>query len=352
MTYMPWLLGFDLAREIGQACVSCKWLERIFNMRQPNTPDGHLALLPALRLLLEERSVTRAAQRAGMSQPAMSRVLARLRRLLGDDLLVRGPAGSAPTARALVLAEALPAALDEVARVIQPPRFDPAAAEARFTITTVDYVALVLLPAVVARVRREAPGIELDIRTVGGSDLAGALGQGAADLLIGAKNEFDGRGGFYRQRLFDEDYACLMSRRAAAGWKALTLDAYLAMPHALVTITGRGGGVIDAALERAGRSRRIALRIQNFLAAPWIVAGTDLAIILPRRLAEHIAKPAGLAIFDLPVALGTLTLAQVWHARRHRDPAHAWLREVVAAAARQLDQSGTLRRPAKPRARR
>ena len=316
-------------------------------MRQPNIPDGHLALLPALRLLLEERSVTRAAERAGMSQPAMSRVLARLRRLLGDELLVRGPSGSAPTARALALAEALPAALDEVARVIQPPRFDPAAAEARVTILTVDYIALVLLPAVVARVRREAPGIELDIRTVGGFDFAEALGQGTADLLIGARNEFDGRGGLYRQRLFDEDYACLMSRRAGAGRKALSLDAYLAMPHALVTITGRGGGAVDAALERAGRSRRIALRIQNFLAAPWLVAGSDLAVILPRRLAEHVAKPAGLAIFDLPVDLGTLTLSQIWHARRHRDPANAWLREVIAAAARPLDRARALRRAAK-----
>lgn len=316
-------------------------------MRQPNIPDGHFALLPALRLLLEERSVTRAAERAGMSQPAMSRVLARLRRLLGDELLVRGPAGSSPTPRALVLAEALPAALDEVARVIRPPRFDPATAEARFTIATVDYVALVLLPAVVARVRREAPGIELDIRTAGGLDFADALGQGAADLLIGAKDEFDGRGGFYRQRLFDEGYACLMSRRVAAGRKRISLDDYLAMPHALVTITGRGGGVIDAALERAGRARRIALRIQNFLAAPWIVAGSDLAVILPRRLAQHIAKPAGLAIFDLPVDLGTLTLSQIWHARRHRDPAHAWLREVVAAAARPLERARAARRTAK-----
>jgi DNA-binding transcriptional LysR family regulator len=321
-------------------------------MRQPNIPDGHLALLPALRLLLEERSVTRAAERAGMSQPAMSRVLARLRRLLGDELLVRGPAGSAPTARALALAEALPAALDEVARVIRPPRFDPAEAIGRITIVTVDYIALVLMPAVVARVRREAPGLELDIRTAGGLDFADALAQGTADLLIGAKDEFDDRGGFYRQRLFDEDYACLMPRRAAAGRKSLSLEAYLAMPHALVTITGRGGGVIDAALGRAGRARRIALRIQNFLAAPWLVAGSDLAIILPRRLAEHIAKPAGLAVFDPPIDLGTLTLSQIWHARRHRDPAHAWLREVVVAAARPLDRARTLRRAAKSGTRR
>jgi DNA-binding transcriptional LysR family regulator len=312
-------------------------------MRQPNIPDGHLALLPALRLLLEERSVTRAAERAGMSQPAMSRVLARLRRLLGDELLVRGPTGSAPTARALALAEELPAALEAVSRVIQPPRFAPATASASFTIVTVDYVAMVLLPAVVERVRREAPGIALDIRTVGGFDFAEALAQGSADLLIGAKKEVEDRSGLYRQRLFDEDYTCLVPRRVAAGMRTLTLEAYLALPHALVTITGRGGGAIDAALERAGRSRRVALRIQNFLAAPWLIAGSDLAIILPRRLAERVAKPAGLAVFELPVDLGTLTLSQVWHARRHKDPVHAWLREVIAASARPLDQARAAR---------
>lgn len=312
-------------------------------MRQPNTPDGHLALLPALRLLLEERSVTRAAERAGMSQPAMSRVLARLRRLFGDELLVRGPAGSAPTARALALAEALPAALDEVARVIQPPRFDPAAAEARFTIVTVDYVALVLLPAVVARLRREAPGIVLDIRTVGGLDYVEALAQGSADLLIGAKDDVEERSGLFRQRLFDEDNVCLVPRRV--GLKSLTLDAYLALPHAFITVTGRGGGAMDAALGRAGRARKVALRIQNFGAAPWIVAGSDLALILPRRLAQHVAKPAGLAVFELPVDLGTFTLSQVWHARRHKDPAHAWLRDAIAAAARPLDRAAP--RPAK-----
>ena len=101
-----------------------------------------------------------------------------------------------------------------------------------------------------------------------------------------------------------------------------------------------------------GRLRRIALRIQNFLAAPWLVADSDLGIILPRRLAEHIAKPAGLAIVDLPVDLGTLTLSQSWHARRHRDPAHAWLREVIGAAARPLDRAGTRRRSAKTDAQR
>src|SRR5262249_7293932 len=149
---------------------------------------------------LEERSVTRAAQRAGMSQPAMSRVLARLRRLLGDELLVRGPAGSAPTARALALAEELPAALDQVARVVPPPSFAPASASTSFTIVTVDYVAMILLPAVVERVRREAPGIELDIRTVGGFDFAEALAQGSADFLIGAKKDVEDRSGVYRQR--------------------------------------------------------------------------------------------------------------------------------------------------------
>lgn len=322
-------------------------------MRKTNDHQPDLALLPALRLLLEERNVTRAAERAGMSQPSMSRALARLRRLFGDELLVRGPSGSTPTARALALADELPAVLDEVARLIRPPRFEPATAVQRFTIMTVDYISLVLLPMVLSRVRREAPGIELDIRNVGGLEFTDALATGAIDFAIGVEADIGGSRGLYRQRLFEDGYVCLMPRRIARGLKALPLDAYLALPHALVTITGRGGGPVDLALERIGRSRRIALRVQPFLAAPWMIAGSDLAVTLPQRLGERVAASAGLAVFDVPLDLGTFALSQVWHARRHRDPAHAWLREVIAAAARRLDHArpARRRRATKPRAR-
>lgn len=321
-------------------------------MRKVNEPQTDLALLPALRLLLEERNVTRAAERAGMSQPSMSRALARLRRLFGDELLVRGPTGSMPTARALALADELPTVLDEVARLIRPPRFDPATAAQRFTIMTVDYVSMVLLPAVLKLVRREAPGVELDIRNVGGLEVGESLAAGTIDLVIGVESDMGGSRGLYRQRLFEDGYACLLPRRLARKIKRLSLESYLALPHALVTITGRGGGPVDLALERSGHSRRIALRIQPFLAAPWMLAESDLAATLPRRLAERVAGPAGLAVFDAPIDLGTFTLSQVWHARRHRDPAHAWLREVIAAAARGLDQGHPprSRRAAKPAA--
>jgi DNA-binding transcriptional LysR family regulator len=272
-----------------------------------------------------------------MSQPAMSRALARLRRLFGDELLVRGPAGTMPTARALALAEALPAVLDDVARLVRPPQFAPATARESFVIATVDYVSMVLLPGVLSRLRREAPGIALDIRSVGGAATEEALAAGRIDLLIGAEPDIGGSG-LLRQRLFDDGYACLLPRGVARDHKALTLDAYLALPHALVTITGRGGGPVDRALERSARSRRVALRVQPFLAAPWMIAESDLAITLPRRLALRIAEPAGLAVREVPLDLGRLALVQVWHARRHKDPAHAWLRETIAAAAKALDQ--------------
>jgi DNA-binding transcriptional LysR family regulator len=317
---------------------------RIFMMQKLNDTEGDLALLPALRLLLEERNVTRAAERAGMSQPSMSRALARLRRLFGDEILVRGPGGSTPTARALALADELPAVLDELARLIRPPEFKPASAAQRFTIMTVDYVSMVLLPAVLGRLRREAPGIELDIRNVGAADAPEALAAGGIDLVIGVGSDIGGSRGLYRQRLFADGYACLLPRRLTRKGRALTLDAYLALPHALVTITGRGAGPVDAALERVGRSRRIALRVQPFLAAPWMIADSDLAVTLPRRLAERVSGHLGLAISDVPLELGTFTISQIWHARRHRDPAHAWLREIIASEARTLDAAGVSRR--------
>jgi DNA-binding transcriptional LysR family regulator len=181
-------------------------------MQNLNNRAEALGLLPSLRLLLEERNVTRAAERAGVSQPSMSRALARLRRLFGDPLLVRGPSGTLPTERARALAAALPALLDDVERLVTPPRFDPATATGRFTIVTADYISLVLLPAIVQRVRREAPGLDLDIRNVssieGFEHLATTI-----DLAIGVVEE--GGAGLYRQSLFDDDFACLMPR----GWR-------------------------------------------------------------------------------------------------------------------------------------
>jgi len=316
-------------------------------MSKLNNRPAELGLLPALRMLLEERNVTRAAERAGMSQPSMSRALARLRRLFGDQLLVRGPAGSMLTARALALAGELPAVLDDLERLVRPPRFDPATATARFVIVTPDYVALLLLPAVLHRLRREAPGIELDIRNVGSSEGYEPLAA-TVDLVIGVVG--DGGAGLYRQRLFEDGFACLLPRGSARRTGPLTLDEYLAIPHALITITGRGGGAVDAALERLGRSRHIAVRVQTFLAAPAMIADSDVAVTLPRLLAEHAAPQTGLAIADVPLDLGTFTMMQVWHARRHKDPAHAWLREIIAAEARPLDRAGPDRRgPAKPR---
>lgn len=317
-------------------------------MSNLNDRAADLGLLPALRLLLEERNVTRAAERAGVSQPSMSRALARLRRLFGDALLVRGPAGSMPTTRALALAAELPAVLDDVERLIRPPKFDPATATGRFTIVTVDYVSLVLLPSVLSRVRREAPGIELDIRNVSSIDGAEALAS-TIDLVIGL---VEGPGaGLYRQRLFDDGFACLLPRGIARRARPLTLDEYLALPHSLITVTGRGAGAVDAALERLGRSRRIAVRIQSFLAAPWMIADSDVAVTLPRLLAERVAPLAGLSVADVPLDLGTFAMAQVWHARRHKDSAHAWLREIIAAEARPLDRAKRYRRrmSAKPR---
>lgn len=313
-------------------------------MQKLNSYRADLSLLPALRLLLEERNVTRAAERAGMSQPSMSRALARLRRMFGDALLVRGPAGLVPTARAETLAAELPPVLGEMERLIRPPEFVPATAKERFVIVTADYVSFVFLPEVLRRLRREAPGIELDIRNLPGSEVAEGLAAGAIDLVIGA--DIGGSRNLYRQRIFDDGFACLLRRGAVRAGK-LSLETYLALPHALVTLTGRGGGTVDLALERIGRTRRVALRVQPFLAAPWMVADSDMCLTLPRLLAARLAPLAGLAVHDVPLDLGAVAIAQVWHARRHRDPAHAWFRELVADAARPLDRAnGGRRQPA------
>jgi len=306
----------------------------IVTMHQVNLHGIDLNLLTALRALLEARNVTRAAERAGLSQPAMSRALGRLRALLDDPLLVRGPEGLVPTPRAQALHEPLLRALAEIEGLIQAPRFDPATATGRFTVMTTDYTAVTLMPAVLTRLRREAPGIDLSLRGMGveAVELAAA---NAVDIIITALGA-EAPSGFYTQRLYEDGYVCLLRAGHPAAAEPLTLDRFVALDHALISTTGRGLGPVDSALERIGRRRRVALRIQHFLAAPWLIAASDLILTLPRRLGQWAAPQAGLALLEPPLDVGTTALAQAWHARRHHDPAHAWLRGLMAQAARQM----------------
>ena len=300
-------------------------------MREVNLAGIDLNLLVALGALLEERNVTRAAGRVGLSQPAMSRALGRLRALFDDRLLVRTSAGLEPTPRAEALAAPLRRVLAEVGRMVQPPDFDPAKQQGCVRLAMADYQSLVLLPRLLRHCEREAPGLDLQVVPHGPDSVRG-VESGAVDLAIGVFPDADS--GFYRQTLYRDDFACVVRAGHPVLEGPMTAERYAALRHAFLTVAGDGrGGAVDEALESIGLSRRIGLRTPHFLAAPLVVAETDLVLTLPRRLAEQLRTFAPLAIFDPPVPLAGFAVSQLWHERRHEDPQHAWLRAAVLACA-------------------
>jgi DNA-binding transcriptional LysR family regulator len=290
-----------------------------------------LNLLVALDALLTERSVTRAASRVSLTQSAMSRTLGRLRELLGDPLLVQTPRGLRPTPRGELMLEPVRAALVAVDRaLVQPLAFDPARSKRTFTLATSDYVQCVLLARALATLTREAPHVETHVRPVFG-ELARLLESGRVDLVIGVI--FDEARGFYRQALLRDRFVCVVREGHPRVAAEMDLDLYLELAHLLIAPRGRRGGIVDDELERGGLSRRVALRLPYYLAAPHVVAQTDLCLTLPERVARAACKELPLRQFEVPLPLPELVVAQFWHARDNDDPAHAWLRSTLFESA-------------------
>jgi len=314
-----------------------------------------LNLLVAFDALARERNVTRAAHRVGVTQSAMSHALRRLRDLFDDPLLVRGQGGMALTPRAEALVVPLRSGLVTLGRALaQPAGFDPATAARTFTLATVDLFDVLVIPALLARVRAEAPSVDLAVTPTGDRRLADQLETGEVDAAImprvdadepaRAGDSDDGGPGLLRRRLFRDGFTCLLraDHPALAGARgrratALSLAAYAGLSHVLVSPTGAGPGLVDRALARHGLARRIALRIPHFWSALAIIARSDLVLTAPTALARFVAGDRAIAAVPPPLRLPAHDVHLVWHARFTSDPGHRWLRERVAAVARDLD---------------
>jgi DNA-binding transcriptional LysR family regulator len=293
-----------------------------------------LNLLVVLQALLAERSVTRAAERLALSQPAVSHALARLRRSFGDRLLVRTPHGMEPTPRANAMAEPLERALADLTRAVSSPgEFNLRRARRRFHVATDDYLELVLMPRLLARVWREAPGIDIRVHSVGarsGHDLA----EGRIDFIVDPLEVLGQLPGAYSQRILDERFVCIARAGHPALGRRLTAKAFASLSHALVAPAGRPGSIVDTALGKLGLRRRVAITIPHFIAAPAIIRETDAIATLPQRIAQTLSD--GLALFEPPMVLPSFTIETVWHERNHNDPGHAWLRGCISEVARGL----------------
>jgi len=291
-----------------------------------------LNLLRVLDAVLETRHVTRAARRLGLSQSAVSHAMARLRDTLGDDLLVRGPGGLVPTARAEAMAAPLRAALAALEETLSAPTpCEPAASARTFRIAAADYAQFVLLPPLLARLQTEAPRVAVWVTPVPTGDaLPAALASGEIDLAVGVTATMGAAPGLFERALFEERFVCLVRADHPTVGDTLTLDQYVALPHAFIAPRGRAGGAVDTALAERGLSRNIAVAVPHFLTMPHVILASDLIVTLAARVAHAFAAMMPLRILPPPLPLPPFKIAATWHERHHRDPGHAWLRERLA----------------------
>ena len=287
-------------------------------------------LLVACDVLLRERSVTRAAERLFVTQPAMSQTLNRLRDLLEDPLLVRQGGGMVLTPHAQQLAAPLAKALVELQAAIERrPSFDPATATHRFTIATTDYVGSVLLPPLIGAARREAPGINLDIRPIDVAHYGKALEQGEYDLALSV---LDDEPGCAREPVLTDSYACLV-RRGHPLTRKNDVTRFSEYPQVVMSPRGGGRGVVDEALTKQNLVRRVAVRVPFFSLGATMLRSTDLVMTVPCRLARLYADAYSLKTLAVPLQLPELEISQAWHRRNDADAASVWLRTAVRAIA-------------------
>ncbi len=290
--------------------------------------DLDLNLLVVFEQLLAERSVSRAADHLGLTQPAVSNALGRLRRLLGDELFERTSSGMAPTPLAERLAEPVAHALGLIhAAVNQRTAFDPRTAQQRFRIGMTDIGEIDLLPALMKALGGAAPGVTLATVRHTAIDLRHEMEAGRVDVAFGLLPQL--QAGFFQRRLFTQRYVCLMRRGHRLHDTRLSLADFSAAEHVVVESVGTGHGKVDELLARAGVARRVRLTVPHFVAIGHILQDSDLIATVPERLAQKLADPFGLFWVRHPAKLPQIAINLFWHARYHKDPANEWLRALL-----------------------
>jgi len=303
-------------------------------MHQVNLRGIDLNLLTVLEALLSELNVTRAARRLGMSQPAVSRALARLRTMFDDDLLADGTGGYVLSARAQEILPVLRRTLESVGEMLEKQVFEPASATGRLRLITPDLYAAVMAPPLLEIISREAPGVDLEFVAPDPRSLERLEGDGI-EAVLGVIDEAPP--GIQRRRLFDDGYVTLLRAGHPVAEGALTLERFVSLEHIAISVTGAGSTPIDDILAAIGLTRRVKVLVPNFLAAVEIAARSDVIMTLPESLARSAAGMNRFVMRPPPIERGRVTLNMFWHARHQKSPAHVWLRNVIVRAAARVD---------------
>jgi DNA-binding transcriptional LysR family regulator len=289
-----------------------------------------LNLLLVFQHLLREKRVSGVAQSLGMSQPAVSSALKRLRLSLGDDLFLRTQQGMQPTPFALQLAEPVAQALDALHLALNVrSSFEPASSTRNFSLAMTDVGEMYFLPVLMDLLDQHAPAVTLNVVSVASDSLKDDMASGRVDLALGLLPQL--QAGFFQQALFRQDYVCLMRLAHRLAHRAtLDLAEFASASHVRVLAAGTGHGRVDEALDRQGLQRRIRLTVPHYAALGDVLSHSDLIAMVPERFAQRVTRPFGLTTCALPLAVQGSAIHQFWHARLHRDPGHQWLRALVA----------------------
>jgi DNA-binding transcriptional LysR family regulator len=292
-----------------------------------------LNLLKAFDALVRERAVTRAAGRIGLSQPAMSHALSRLRHLFADDLFVRTPDRMEPTARAREIAPLVSAAIEHIEAALNlGVGFDPAMSASIFTAGMAEYAEVALVGRLAEAFGRQAANATLRLTPLTGAEAAAQLDSGAIDVAVAHLRTLPGH--LDSMLLLRDPFALLVRRGHPLAAQSLSLEAYAALDHVLVSPRGATSGAVDRALADFGLKRKIALLVATYLALPAALVASDLVATVPRRTAQQIAALAEIEITPLPIDL-SVPVSMAWHRRAASEPAQIWFRSLLIKAAKE-----------------
>lgn len=292
-------------------------------------------LVVALDALLQESNVTRAARRVGITQSAMSQTLARLRHQFDDPILVKVGRQMEPSPFGLRIKARLHTLLNELEAIVgERPTFDEKEASGRFVIATVDYLALVLFPALARAVALRAPGIDLGIQALDQASIAPQLQQGLVHLYIGVPGQTERA--LQMQHLFTDSFSVVVGSENPLCAGGMTIDSYASLPHILVSPRREAESIISRELGAVGHTRRVAIEVPYFSIVPQLLKKSNLVATVPTRIASLYAEDHGVEVLAPPMPLPEIEICMAWHPTFSADPAQIWLRELVASVSQEL----------------
>lgn len=292
-----------------------------------------LNLLVIFDAMARHRSVIRTAEAVGLSQPATSAALARLRGVFDDALFVRAGSEMKPTPKALELAPAVHRVVEAIStEILQQAAFEPAKAERTFTILTPDIGEMAFIPGVLQRLRLDAPHVRLHAVSMRRKAAAEALESGQAELAVGFFPDLQ-KAGFFQQGLFKTSYTCITCANNKQAGPRMTMKQFLAARHVVVRPEGREH-TFDRLLEEKGHHRQVMLELSHFMSLLAIMPGSDLIATVPDDIATAVGRYISLKTIELPLRAPMIDVQQFWHRRMQHDPANKWLRGVFHAVNR------------------